>query len=109
MVDNTRHWRFLNPKKVAAIIRSLHYRNKYGITIDDYNQLLEQQHGYCRLCSKHQSEFKRRLDVDHNHKTGKIRGLVCNGCNRTIGKYENKQLKNKKLMKKIEIYLAKSK
>jgi len=46
------------------------------------------QEGRCAICKRHQSEFRRRLDVDHSHSTGKVRGLLCVACNRGIGFFE---------------------
>lgn len=43
------------------------------------------QNGCCIICSKHQSEFKQRLFVDHNHINNEIRGLLCRQCNLGIG------------------------
>jgi hypothetical protein len=53
---------------------------------EDYNKLYEQQEGKCALlfCNKHSSQLKIRLAVDHNHKTGIVRGLLCYNCNRNI-------------------------
>lgn len=51
----------------------------------NYNLLLLQQNGKCSICARHQSEFNRALCVDHNHKTGKVRGLLCNMCNQAYG------------------------
>jgi len=42
------------------------------------------QKGCCAICGKHQRMFKRRLNLDHNHKTGQIRGLLCYRCNKFI-------------------------
>jgi len=42
----------------------------------------KQQKGKCAICKKPQSMFKRRLNLDHNHKTGKLRGLLCYYCNK---------------------------
>lgn len=58
-------------------------KNKYGITIDEYKEILKKQGGVCAICKK--SETKRNLSVDHCHKTGKIRGLLCKKCNSGIG------------------------
>ena len=66
---------------------------KYGITKEDYESLAEAQNHCCAICNKHVSENSidprtgncMRLAVDHNHDTGKIRGLLCNQCNRFIG------------------------
>lgn len=60
-------------------------KKKYGISADEYQQMFEEQHGRCAICGKHQSEFYVALCVDHNHETGKIRGLLCNRCNQAIG------------------------
>lgn len=56
-------------------------KRRYNITIDEYNKLYDAQHGKCCICGIDQT-----LVVDHCHRTGKIRGLLCNGCNMAIGK-----------------------
>ena len=56
-------------------------RVHYGITNDDYNQMFVEQEGKCKLCGRHQAEFKYRLGVDHNHQTNEVRGLLCRRCN----------------------------
>ena len=79
----------------------------YGITPDDYNQLFQQQNGCCAICGKHQSKLKRRLDVDHDHKSGKVRGLLCNPCNKIIEKHINNPswFKNPIIINRLEEYL----
>ena len=64
--------------------RSRYLLKKYGITEDDYNLLLERQNWSCGVCGRHQRLFKQRLAVDHDHKTGEVRGLLCTYCNRRI-------------------------
>lgn len=59
----------------------------YGITIDDYKNLLEKQGGVCAICSNKDSKFS--LAVDHCHKTGKIRGLLCSRCNFSLGNFND--------------------
>jgi hypothetical protein len=56
----------------------------YGITIEDYAAMLESQGYVCAIC-KEECKTKNSLSVDHDHKTGKVRGLLCNACNRAIG------------------------
>lgn len=58
-------------------------KSKYGITLEQYNKMLEQQAGVCKICKK-KDEY-RELCVDHNHNNGKIRGILCNRCNRAVG------------------------
>lgn len=60
---------------------------KYGITIEDYNKILVKQEERCAICGRHQCNFDKKLHIDHDHKTGKIRGLLCYNCNHAIGKF----------------------
>ena len=60
------------------------YKN-YRITPEYYNNLFIEQEGKCAICGTHQDNLKRPLAVDHNHKTKKIRGLLCINCNAGIG------------------------
>ena len=62
---------------------------KHGITFKDYNMLLEKQEGKCAICDTHQKNLKRRLVVDHDHKTDKIRGLLCYSCNSGLGLFKD--------------------
>ena len=55
----------------------------YGMTLEEYEALFLKQDGKCVLC--HKGQTKRLLSVDHDHKTGKIRGLVCVRCNVLLG------------------------
>lgn len=68
--------------------RAYHLMKTYGITIDQYNILFLKQEGKCLICGKHQQELKMTLRVDHDHNTGKTRGLLCHSCNTAIGLME---------------------
>lgn len=59
-------------------------KKKYGITWDQYQSLLTSQNGLCAICNKGESP-KRRLAIDHCHKTNRVRGLLCIKCNRALG------------------------
>ena len=62
---------------------------RYKITESDYDKMLNEQNGVCAICGKAPDENK-HLYVDHNHVTGKVRGLLCNSCNYKLGIIENK-------------------
>lgn len=55
---------------------------RYGITFEQRQVMAKLQKNRCALCNKHEREFSRRLHVDHNHKSKKVRGLLCYFCNR---------------------------
>jgi hypothetical protein len=55
---------------------------QYGITIEEYNRLFKLQNGKCAICNVTQ---EKSLDVDHCHKSNKVRGLLCRKCNLGIG------------------------
>lgn len=95
-------WRDKNRDKVNATVRKYRKSEKfknsckaqrrkhslktiYGITLEDYDNLYNNQEGKCAICSRHQTELKRPLSVDHCHKSGIIRGLLCDNCNMSLG------------------------
>jgi hypothetical protein len=58
----------------------------YGLTLEDYDNMLQEQGGVCACCGKPElKEGRTNLCVDHNHETGKVRALLCDYCNRGIG------------------------
>jgi len=64
------------------------YQN-YGISLYDYNLMFLKQEGKCLICNTHQNDLKQKLNVDHDHKTNRIRGLLCNNCNRGLGFFKD--------------------
>ena len=99
--ERSQNWYINNPKKVkergwkvAKII------NQDGTPFKhiDFDRFFEIQQGCCAICGKHQSEFKRVLDVDHDHKTGIVRGLLCEICNKHLGIFESFKYKAQKYL-----------
>ena len=76
-------WRAANPERHAAARRRSDLWLTYGLTPEAYQALHDGQGGTCAVCSIR--ETKRSLHVDHDHVTGRVRGLLCNSCNRGIG------------------------
>lgn len=80
-----------NGKKAhAKVNRNWMLKSKYGITQKGYDNLLEKQHGQCALCGSMDTGKKgiNHFAVDHCHITGKVRGLLCNNCNRALGLFK---------------------
>jgi hypothetical protein len=80
----TRRWQAKNTNHLAQYARAKKLRT-FGLTPASYAVLLEEQEGRCAICARHHAEFSRCLAVDHCHATGKVRGLLCSGCNTGIG------------------------
>ena len=79
--------------------RNDHLKCAYGITIEQYDEMLIKQLGLCLICGADNPRVVgKSWHVDHCHETGKIRGLLCNSCNPHLGWYEKFKLK-------IESYL----
>ena len=67
-------------------LRDLSLQRLYGITSEDYDEILESQGRVCGKCKRSPPDHRKKfLAVDHCHKTGKVRGLLCDNCNRGIG------------------------
>lgn len=72
-----------------------HYGLKryYGISVEDYAAMLNAQDGVCAICARPETNIANGkilpLSVDHDHGTGDVRGLLCNGCNRGIGFFKD--------------------
>jgi len=64
-------------------------KNKFGITLDDYNKILSNQNGVCAICGE-QCKTGKMLAVDHCHSTNKVRGLLCQFCNTGLGQFRDR-------------------
>lgn len=84
----TRERYYRTPReKINKSYRKWILSSKFGISIDEYNNLLEIQNGVCAICKNFNKE--KNLAVDHDHETGKIRGLLCSRCNLGIGQFND--------------------
>lgn len=78
-------YRIKNKDKIAIQVKGYRLKKRYGMTIEQYDSLLKEQNNRCAICNRHQSELQKPLAVDHNHKSGKVRGLLCTSCNLMLG------------------------
>lgn len=88
--------------KIKPRIRNYRLKKKYGIDVTQYNEMLLAQGGCCKICQTDKSG-KYAFHVDHCHKTGRIRGLLCANCNTVLGFYETRLAE---LEEKIKKYLG---
>lgn len=82
-------------------------KTKYNLTVEEYEQMLVKQEGKCAICGRSEnvdlfkSRGKIKLHVDHCHKTGVVRGILCSSCNLGIGKFRD----DPQLLLNASIYL----
>lgn len=81
----TKESRTKNPKLTAAYSRRSKMRRWYGLEESEYNQLFNSQNGKCAICYKELERISRSTHIDHCHKTGDVRGILCHHCNTAIG------------------------
>jgi len=83
--------------------RDSNLKRSYGISLRDYDSMFERQNGRCAICGVHADSLSVSLCVDHNHKTGKVRELLCRKCNFALG-YMNDDIS---IFKSALLYLEK--
>lgn len=93
-------WRKRNPEKHRENKRRERLKSKYNITLTDYDDLLHFQNNVCAVCGN-PCPTGNRLAVDHDHETGKVRGLLCTNCNMALGFAQD----NPELLRELADYL----
>jgi len=104
-VARCKQWRHKNLAHSRALNRKSWLKNTYGITPEQYDILLESQSGVCAICGKPETRVLKgkvcELAVDHDHVTGRVRGLLCVKCNLGIGSFND----SRKLFARAAAYL----
>lgn len=77
-----------------------HRLKKYGLTVEQYDQMVHSQQGKCKVCG---GTEETNLAVDHCHKTGKVRGLLCRSCNLALGNLKE----DVNIMRNLIVYIEK--
>jgi hypothetical protein len=86
VLEAVKAWQIANKEYCKTRQRKYWLRDKYGITEEEYNAMFTAQNGKCAICLSDTETGKwKRFCVDHCHTTGRVRGLLCNECNRGIG------------------------
>lgn len=86
--ENVTAWQRANKDRFSATQRRSALKRKYRLTEEDVAQLLADQGGSCAICGS-MPESNATLHVDHCHATGRVRGLLCNKCNRALGYFRD--------------------
>lgn len=104
--EKNRRYKIANPERVKLNKRK-NLLKSYGLTLEEYDRILNEQDGLCKICKDPTAKHWRtdKLFVDHDHKTGKVRGLLCHDCNYGLGGFKD----NISFLKEAIKYLEKSK
>lgn len=85
--QRSKNWCLLNPEKTKRIRKHAELMHGYGLSLEDYEKMLSEQCGECAICDQKMNP----PCVDHCHTTGKIRALLCSGCNTALGGFKDSQ------------------
>ena len=81
--------KYRHSEKWVRTRRRAHWKRKYGITPEQYDQMLQDHGGVCAICKRPETAGRngriKLLSVDHNHTTKELRGLLCDQCNKALG------------------------
>jgi hypothetical protein len=84
--ERNKKWKKENPEKYKSATIATSRKIKYGISREDYAQMLVDQNNQCAICKK---QIGWEAAVDHCHNTDKIRGLLCRNCNLGLGGFKD--------------------
>lgn len=89
----------------AESMRQSYLKATFGLSLDDFDAMVKSQNGRCAICGEAETATchgrVKKICIDHNHKTGRVRGLLCQRCNQMIGRGGD----NVQLLKKAIVYL----
>ena len=97
--NHTKKWRKTGRGQLSERKRKL---KKYGLTIESFDALWTSQGGVCPICNGVLARVGNKYGVDHDHKTGKVRGILCDKCNVGLGSFKD----NPEFLHKAAAYLA---
>jgi len=83
-------WAINNPHRSYLTMRKRNLKSRFGLSLEEYDEMLNKQKGGCALCGVTENKTTgtqktHNFCVDHSHDTGKVRGLLCTSCNRGLG------------------------
>lgn len=96
-----KEWKAANKDKVDKANLKSHLKTVFKLSLEQHETMLKEQNYCCAVCNKHQDDCKYLLDIDHDHNTNEIRGLLCRSCNMGLGYFKD----NSELLFKAASYL----
>lgn len=108
--EQNKKWAEANKEKDKRSKQNSRLKLRFGITVEDYDKLLDSQNGVCAICGQPETKTHNGTDtvialaVDHCHTDGHIRGLLCKRCNQTLGQVED----NIDILENMITYLKRS-
>jgi hypothetical protein len=91
-------------QSIKEQVREANLKSTYGITLSDFDSMLDAQKGRCAICLTDTPGGKGRFHIDHDHDSGKVRGLLCTNCNLGIGNMKDSPAILLAAMKYLEIH-----
>lgn len=88
-IRNTPEWKAKNNERNRENVRKSNCKKLYGISFDDALRMFDKQNGKCLICGDDMHKGKRGFCIDHDHKTGKVRGILCSNCNTGLGMFKD--------------------
>jgi hypothetical protein len=80
-----REWKAKNQARIKAAYRTWYLGERYGLTLEQYTTLHESQEGRCAICREECPLRAKHTHIDHCHRSGRVRGILCHHCNLALG------------------------
>jgi Recombination endonuclease VII len=103
-----RAYRLQNLTKTKWAVWRSNLKRKYNLTEWRYWEILDNQDGYCAICNTHASWHNEKFAVDHDHRTGEVRGLLCRYCNLGLGNFRDDPALLRNALRYLEDFNGKS-
>lgn len=112
VIERTRAYHKARPRdpvKERRISKKSWFNTRYGLTLEEIDAMIARQNGFCAICGEvPRADAKGRVfRVDHDHGTGSVRDLLCNGCNRGLGFFSDCAARLRKAAEYLETHAAK--
>lgn len=83
-------------------------RRYYKLTPEDFDRMLSEQNGRCAICGSGDTKTNGHMSVDHDHLTGKVRGLLCGSCNVGLGQFKDDPIRLAAAIKYLQYHMERS-